>query len=101
MAIFDDIYVPDDFLAVLGVEGGAFQTQSLPFPYLNRYRIAVDGRLEERKGENEEWSVVDFHGDVTFYRIGNNGWEEYVARFTEGKLTWIRRKQAAQSGGEE
>jgi hypothetical protein len=45
---------------------------------------------------NRRWRDLDYHGDFTFY--GNEGcfnagtaiWHEYTARFSEGRLSWIR-----------
>ena len=39
---------------------------------------------------------TDFHGDLQFYDFveqadGQGEWFEYVARFTDGQLQWIRR----------
>ena len=45
---------------------------------------------------NRRWRDLDHHGDFNFYgyagQYGNPGynWHEYVARFTNGKLEFIR-----------
>jgi hypothetical protein len=54
----------------------------------------------QRAGERTE--EVPFHGDFNFYTLAGNPskpedydhpdfWYEYCARFTEGRLTWIKR----------
>jgi len=101
MGLFDEVYVPDELLTALGRKGGTFQSCSLPGPYLNHYRIAVDARLEKWCDENRQWVVIAHHGDILFYRITACGWEEYIARFTDSCLAWIRQHcKAAMSGKE-
>ena len=93
------------------------QTKDTPDQYLTTYTITADGRLtwrpydletvppEEREFPNpaHPWhghgSVrrverdeedVPFHGDICFYGGGREeGWWEYTARFTDGRLTRI------------
>ncbi len=41
-----------------------------------------------------------FHGDLQFYKLvehvdGQGEWFEYVARFTDGQLQWLRRVKNA------
>jgi len=86
MGLFDEVFVPDECLSAFGVKGGIFQTKSLSNPYLNHYRIAPDGRLEVWTDENQQWADVAYHGDVHLTRYRDGNWEEYTARFTEGRL---------------
>jgi hypothetical protein len=70
-----------------------FQTKSLD-PCLLHYKITHDGRLvrlarPNRSGPDQdvEWPI---HGDITFYTSVEKTWIEYVARFTDGRIEWIR-----------
>lgn len=48
---------------------------------------------------NERWERLSYHGDMNFYgnegRYGEPGycWHEYVARFSDGHLDWIKPTQ--------
>jgi hypothetical protein len=98
MGMFDnvrcEIPLPD------GWDGKGMQTKDLGCT-MSTVTITAEGRLvgslrewwwEEHKPERD----LDFHGDFNFY--GSEGqygtpeykWHDYVARFTEGRLNWIR-----------
>lgn len=47
---------------------------------------------------NERWERLDFHGDMTFYGGQDVVWHEYVARFTDGKLSSIKQISPAGEG---
>lgn len=82
------------------VQADSFQTKSLD-RLLDNYTITKAGKLILQRQRNYEASVkkitIDFHGDLRFYtskgaREENNyEWFEYIARFTDGKLQWIKR----------
>lgn len=82
------------------VQKDSFQTKSLD-RLLDNYTITKDGKLILHRRRHYEAAaqkiVVDFHGNLRFYtskgaREENNfEWFEYVARFTEGNLQWIKR----------
>lgn len=82
------------------VQEDSFQTKSLDC-LLDNYTITEQGKLILHRQRHYETAArkieVDFHGNLRFYtskgsREENNyQWFEYVARFTEGKLQWIKR----------
>jgi hypothetical protein len=95
MGLFDTIYceypLPD-----VRHQGLEFQTKDLESA-LDHYTITQDGRLmlhARRFGNGPdrdiEWAI---HGDVSFYTheaSAEKSWIEYVARFTHGRVEWIR-----------
>lgn len=93
MGMFDTIHceVP---LPVAEHQSLAFQTKNLEC-LLDTYTITGDGRLvrHARRGWREEtdhdveWPL---HGDIRFYTSKDKEWIEYVARFTHGRVEWIR-----------
>lgn len=73
-----------------------FQTKDLGC-LLDRYTITRDGRLVRhaqagRRGPSRdvEWPI---HGDIRFYDFDRDKEQmiEYVARFTHGRVEWVRR----------
>jgi hypothetical protein len=82
------------------VQGDSFQTKSLDC-LLDNYTICKDGKLILHRQRHYEASVkkitIDFHGNLRFYtsqgsrETDNYEWFEYVARFTDGNLQWIKR----------
>ncbi|MBU1067038.1 hypothetical protein KKE60_04595 [Patescibacteria group bacterium] len=98
MALFDEIKVSDELLAPLGAKGAIYQTQSMKYPYLDKYRISPDARLERQDAVTGEWSDVIHHGDVEFYSSKGDDFRRYIARFTEGRLVRIWRVDARQRG---
>lgn len=99
MGLFD--YVKCEYPLPDGEDGSCleFQTKDFDDPYMNHYCIRDDGTLW-LEGEQ-----IPFHGDLEFYTSNVNGssprgcltrnnepatfWN-YVARFTEGKVTSIK-----------
>jgi hypothetical protein len=82
------------------VQKDSFQTKSLEC-LLDNYTISKRGKLVLHRQRHNETSVkeftIDFHGDLRFY-TSKGSWEkdnyerfEYIARFTEGNLQWIKR----------
>ena len=82
------------------VQNDSFQTKTLEC-LLDDYTITKDGKLIQHRERHYQSSAqdfeIDFHGDLRFYtskgsREENNyEWFEYIARFTDGKLQWIKR----------
>ena len=81
-------------------QGLEFQTKNLEC-MLGRYTITRDGRLTRHAlpggrgpGRDIEWPI---HGDVSIYTRdrSEDAWVEYVARFTHGRVEWIRSVEEA------
>ena len=82
------------------VQKDSFQTKSLDC-LLNNYTISKRGKLilQPYNKTSVNKITVDFHGDLQFY-TSRGSWEEnnyerfeYIARFTEGNLQWIKRDE--------
>lgn len=77
--------------------GNGWQTKDTPSQYLDTYEITDDGSLHLLKWNGESYSFKEgldgFHGDLHFYDSApvTNEWFEFVARFTDGKLSRIWR----------
>jgi hypothetical protein len=82
--------------------GHVFQTKQFDCELFG-YEITEDGRLVCTSRTGDRWKsveynppeAIDFHGDMCFYTghtadCGGYDFVEYVARFTEGRLTRIR-----------
>lgn len=97
MGMFDDIRV--DKLDWQGKRRD-YQSKSLDCT-MTTYIITNEGRLVYEQREWKEtnkaplggWFVgtgemidTEYHGDIIFYDFG----EEYLARFTDGQLLWIK-----------
>lgn len=82
------VEIPDDL-------GHGWQTKDTPHQYLRVYQITPEGELHLLEWNGEayvfEEALDDFHGDIAFYDSASDEWFEFVARFTEGKLTRIWR----------
>ncbi len=109
MGMFDDISVPAHLLPILATdqpafENAKFQTRSLANT-MGVYRITPDGFLERNIFRTGAWQrEPDAHGYLIFY--GSNptqtrtlpdgrvveGWTEFEAKFTDGKLLSIRQR---------
>jgi len=115
MGMFDDIKcdapLPDGHVSA----GNWFQTKSL-WCCMDKFTITADGKLifhkrqYETVGDQEirpgvfrpEYKLahtedidMDYHGDVRFCGSGqDNKFVDYVARFTHGRLEWIRPYEA-------
>lgn len=100
MGLFDTIRCEYP-LPVAAHQGLEFQTKGLDCG-MERYTITPDGRLirHSRGGmfakgpcRDIEWPV---HGDVEFYTSDSDrNWIEYIARFTHGRVEWIRTLEEA------
>jgi hypothetical protein len=84
-------------------QGLEFQTKSLE-SLLDHYLITGDGRLmrlARHHGVGPERDVEwPIHGDLVFYTSEDTPertWIEYVARFTHGRVEWIRPRARAAS----
>jgi len=74
-----------------------YQTKDLEC-LLARYTITRDGRLvlHARQGRGRPYRDIEWplHGDLRFYTsdhsVEPHVWIEYVARFTHGRVEWIR-----------
>ncbi len=79
------------------VQKEVFQTKSLEC-FMNFYVITKDKELI--RVSKKEKNAVLYHGDIKFYTFIENPkdkklkWYEYIARFTNGKLEYIRRLKA-------
>jgi hypothetical protein len=72
--------------AELGIEPGEeFQTKCL-YSAMERYQVTELGDLVG-KGE---YIPIPFHGDFQLYRLREHEPEEFVVRFTHGKMEWIK-----------
>ena len=99
MGMFDTLkceyHLPDKI-----VQNDSFQTKSLDC-LLDNYTISKNGNLILHRQLHYETKVkkitIDFHGDLRFYTSKgsreDNNYErfEYTARFTDGKLQWLKR----------
>jgi hypothetical protein len=79
-----------------------FQTKDLDCG-LEHYVIAADGRLLRCHSRAEDMVELtaaedtEYHGDIRFYGSGPGGErQEFVARFTHGKLEWVKRKNSTE-----
>lgn len=96
-----------------------FQTKSTPSQFMDNYLITQDGRLvrtsttvamteEEMDAAQMEAEAaghsiyplmkmeaieeeVPYHGDIFFYGYEPPVWVEFQARFTNGRLEWIKK----------
>ena len=78
-------------------EDRIFQTKSLD-PCLDHFLVTPDGRLllvgngwqdgDLEHAQNLQGVEVDFHGDMRLISV--KGQRDYLARFTHGRLEWIR-----------
>jgi hypothetical protein len=76
------------------VQNNEFKTKSFDCEFDN-YLITKEGKILIRNSEDKESQAdIKFHGDVRFYTTAgkdNSKWYEYLARFTEGELKWIKK----------
>lgn len=90
MGLFDDVTCDAVLPETPVPPTGGFQTKSLPEPYMDKYVITSGGLLFQvwPDGQKER---IHHHGDIQFYTGAKSGegWWEYKARFTEGKLSRI------------
>ena len=87
MGLFDWVTITDGHSECDLMRESKMQTKSL-YRGLGRFRIKVL-RLEENI--MDAWIEQDFHGDLLLTQTETEGHKQYVARFTEGELQWIRR----------
>ena len=110
MGMFDDIRV-ETLLPDNPDNDTIFQTKSFD-SFMEQYVISEKGELYKEEWDTEwideetHWFggyihripetyrrsyLTDYHGDVIFYngRKSDDSWKEYIARFTNGKLTQI------------
>ena len=80
-----------------------WQTKSFGDPRFDYYLVSEAGEIFLKTWPNREddgraippaeepvLTKIDFHGDLNFYDIApDKTWWEFIARFTEGKLTKI------------
>lgn len=121
MGMFD--YVIPEY-PIEGIPNAAaleWQTKDFADPFLKKYRITRDGRLEEEivryedRGDktapegtfarfigcmtpvHDGWRDMNYHGDLYFgHGVGSES-IDICARFTNGQLEWIRRDDADSS----
>jgi hypothetical protein len=65
-----------------------------PYPVADDWRALVGSM----RRINERWEQIEFHGDMNFYGSDGDVWHEYVARFTDGKLSLIKQIRPAGEG---
>lgn len=100
MGMYDEVVFDPEVLG-LPTECRQFQTKSL-LRCLDRYRVTKDGRLylagttlfdgdpqRAAAAVAEEQVDMNFHGDLQL-RASAPDYEEYVARFTHGRLEWVK-----------
>jgi hypothetical protein len=111
MGMFDSIWRCDYPLPDPEIQNESFQTKSLECA-LDSYRITEDGRLVVKDFQLEsnpnykglgtgtggifnriELGEVEvpYHGDIYFYTYIERVEYGYVARFTNGRVEWIKR----------
>ena len=113
MGFFDYVY---SFYPLPDTEAQNLEFQTKSFDRcLESFLITRDGRLHsipsrkeffnERPFEEEvpelalDAEDTEYHGDVYFYTREEGGaWYEYVARFTEGQLVYIKRVPEGRGG---
>lgn len=85
MGLFDDIICeyPLPEVGEIPVSDQDFQSKSLECSMWT-YTISSNGKLLVYGRE------LDFHGDILFYGTVNDSYRQYVARFSEGQLLWIK-----------
>lgn len=92
MGFFDTIRCESPLPDECKPDGIEFQTKSLRRGLCN-YAITAQGRLvlEKAWGNSTAENPIDteYHGDVLFCGATGTG-ENYVARFTNGQLEWIK-----------
>ena len=87
MGMFDKLQC-DFKLQEKEIQENEFQTKDLACN-LDNLLITKEGRLLLLDdGGNID---LEFHGDLIFYTDTKKSWYEFKARFTEGKLQWIKR----------
>jgi hypothetical protein len=107
MGMFDYLNVEVELPDGTSGEGRGFQTKDLQ-SLMETYTITADGRLVRSRTDwewiensssffggglypipgSERTDDIPFHGDLTFYGDVKDGiFRNYVARFTEGKLS--------------
>jgi hypothetical protein len=99
--MYDEVYCEADPMSERG-----FQTKSL-FRCLDRLTITKEGRLilhafRYQSAQEAETPLplmtripegdidLEFHGDIRLTSTGEDHIAEYVARFTDGNVTWVR-----------
>ena len=119
MGMFDTMRVEVKMPGYTEIPDEEFQTKSLD-SCMDRYVITATGELyrevwqyewvenetsplkgymKKVEGSYRREYLTDFHGDIIFYtshpRTENGIWRDYIARFTEGKLSriWYEDKQ--------
>ena len=90
-------------------EGIEWQTKTIGYPLLDKYRITENGRLLKQQAifetveeedddsvhpfpfvvKEAEWEEHKMHGSFTFYNSVEGEWWEFEARFTDGELEKI------------
>lgn len=90
MGMFDEIRIeaPHNQILDEGYRDELYQTKDLDCT-LSYYLITADGRLISIYSDDQ--TDMEYHGDIVFYGWGEA--EYYTARFTEGKLQWIRKAE--------
>jgi len=90
-------------------EAMEFQTKDLEGPYMYKYVVDGEGNLwrsesfwlNDDDAEGADRIKDFFHGDVTFYKyvpeepagLGAHRWYSFMARFTDGRLQWVKASQ--------
>jgi len=92
MGMFDQLECKRPLPDLGIVDGAPWQTKDF-FCEMATLTITDDGRLLRAGGlfNNSPQVEVNYHGDLCFYSDRDGVWFEYVARFTEGRLSRIWR----------
>lgn len=109
MGMFDYIKINPAKLPTAIPEGMGYgwQTKDTPEQYLATYEITDDDELvllswdKDTSEYKRNVVLADYHGDLCFYTSHpkTDEWFEFVARFTEGKLSRIWRINDESEGG--
>lgn len=84
------------------VQNVVFQTKNFEC-MLDTYFITEEGKLLMKGLKQRDPVLVRFHGELKFYTSTGSHednsfkWYEYIARFTNGKLQWIKRAEKEKS----
>jgi len=101
MGLIDEIWFEDPLPGITS-NCRRFQTKSL-HRCLDRYIVTGKGRLRLVKSrflkrgeacteaqENSDGTDTEFHGDICLISSDEGAIEEYIARFDDGTLEWVR-----------
>ena len=118
MGLFSYVEVPDIFMPENRQNMKNWQTKDVINPFMDTLIITTAGNLIHQWHEYDyakdptSWfglksvikstheDVLNYHGDMEFYTFNDEhrNFVEMVARFTDGKLEWIKEKEIDNNG---